>query len=460
MEFLKILKKFVLIYFSLILIFSLTLFIVSSIPSDPIRNNIKQSVPLFMKEGDYPRIAGNHKINQLDNYAESVMLNIIYNIDENHPVESVLRAEFYQIGPDGSMENLRVTSLKALVEDNVEPNIDYPRYWNGYIIIVRPLLAFLSYASIRKLMQILFYLLFSIIVILLSKKVSVISAIAFSLSMILINFMVIPLTIHASFIFFIVFIFMIILLLFPNLSNNNAVFLFFIFGALTSFMDLLTAPLVTFGLPAITLLLLRRQREKTSSIKDYILFLVYISISWILGYALLWGTKWILASIALHENIIMDGINAVIFRISHEVPFGQKFEINAIDAIIRNVQTLYTYTITDYPIIYFALPCLIIVVLVLSIWHRKKADLLFPSILVIIGLSPYLWFAFAANHSYIHHWFTCRIQSVTIFSFLVAFYYFIDWQKMKADMKKPGALIRASKDKRKRRKLQVSIEKL
>lgn len=434
MEFFKTFKKFSIIYVSLVTFFFLSLVLVSLIPSDLVRNNIKQSVPLFIEEGDYPRVAGKHKINQLDNYADSVMLNIIYNIDENRPVESVLRSEFYQLGPDGSMENLRVTSLKALVDDNLEPNVQYTRYWHGYIIIVRPLLVFLDYGSIRKVMQIVFYLLFSIIIILLSKKVSVVSAIAFSISMILINFMVIPLTIHASLIFFIMFIFLIILLLFPNISIKEAAFLFFIVGAFTSFMDLLTAPLVTFGIPAVTLLLLRRKRETNILIKDYFLFLVWVSISWALGYALLWVTKWILASLVLKENIIIDGINAVTFRISNEVPFGQKLEINAIDAIIRNFQTLYTYTITNFPIIYFALPSLIFVLLIFIFWHRKLADLLFPFVLVIISLSPYIWFAFASNHSYIHHWFTCRIQAITIFSFIIAFYYSINWLKIDSDI--------------------------
>ena len=41
-----------------------------------------------------------------------------------------------------------------------------------------------------------------------------------------------------------------------------------------------------------------------------------------MGYALLWASKWLMASIVLQENIWSDGINQAVFRISGDVPSG------------------------------------------------------------------------------------------------------------------------------------------
>jgi len=435
MKIIKLITKFLFLYLALIALFMVSLILVSLIPSETIKDNIKSAIPTLMDEGDYPRVNGKHKTDRVSNYAESIILNIIFCIDESNPIESALRANLYQNTTEYDADNGRVAALADLSKNNLQSNAQYPRYWHGYMVIFRPLLFFIPYLSIRKVLQITFYLLFSIVLSTMSSKLSIFSALAFSLSIILVNISVIPLSIHFSVVFIISFLFMIFILLFPHLPMERMFMTFFIIGALTSFMDLLTAPLVTFGLPAITLLLLRDKMRISGTLKESLTLLLKTGGAWAAGYILLWGTKWILASMIFKENIILQGIQAVTERISHEIPFGEVTHISPLDALIRNIQTLYTYTFTNYRIILVAIPSICFVIFTVLFWHRKKNNLLFPILLMLVGLTPYFWFGFAANHSYIHNYFTFRIQAITIFAFLCAYGYSIDWVKLTTDIK-------------------------
>ncbi|HAH57516.1 MAG TPA: hypothetical protein DCL86_05165, partial [Bacteroidales bacterium] len=49
---------------------------------------------------------------------------------------------------------------------------------------------------------------------------------------------------------------------------------------------------------------------------------------------------------------------------------------------------------------------------------------------LVVAVLPYIWFFGAANHSFVHYWFTYRIQAITISGVLLAFYSLVDWGKV------------------------------
>ena len=71
---------------------------------------------------------------------------------------------------------------------------------------------------------------------------------------------------------------------------------------------------LTVGLPTVILLLVQNSKSPKGSVKNYILLLLSAGFSWVLGYALLWATKWGLASIVMKENIFFVGIQSIIYR--------------------------------------------------------------------------------------------------------------------------------------------------
>ena len=85
-----------------------------------------------------------------DNYADCILTNIIYHIDKNNLVESVLSASYYN--PED--ENVQ-TSFAYAVGNKVEPNVDYSRYWHGSMVLLRPLFIIFDIEGVRMVLGIL-----------------------------------------------------------------------------------------------------------------------------------------------------------------------------------------------------------------------------------------------------------------------------------------------------------------
>ena len=102
--------------------------------------------------------------------------------------------------------------------------------------------------------------------------------------------------------------------------NKNIGVIFFIVGSVTSFMDLLTEPLITLGLPLIIYILLM-QKQRTSLKQDIISF-IKLSILWGLGYALTWLMKWILVSLIYNRDIIQNALQQAKFRSTGMKQYG------------------------------------------------------------------------------------------------------------------------------------------
>ena len=108
---------------------------------------------------------------QFDNYTDALMINTAYSIDNNKPFESSFLArknyipnvtdDIYQdtAGELKSSSKYKyhneVGELNDLVNGEKVESFEYARYWHGYLIILRPLLAFISLNEIRVIFTIM-----------------------------------------------------------------------------------------------------------------------------------------------------------------------------------------------------------------------------------------------------------------------------------------------------------------
>jgi O-antigen/teichoic acid export membrane protein len=51
-------------------------------------------------------------------------------------------------------------------------------------------------------------------------------------------------------------------------------------------------------------------------------------------------------------------------------------------------------------------------------------------VLLVVAFIPWVWYLFAANHSYLHNWFTFRAQAVSVAAILLALMQLVDWNKL------------------------------
>src|SRR5699024_5922954 len=80
-------------------------------------------------------------------------------------------------------------------------------------------------------------------------------------------FIIVPMSLQFSSMFYIMFISMIVLLLYHEKieENNLELYIFFVIGSITSFLDLLTVPLISLGIPLTTYMLLIQNKENKKS---------------------------------------------------------------------------------------------------------------------------------------------------------------------------------------------------
>ena len=90
---------------------------------------------------------------------------------------------------------------------------------------------------------------------------------------------------------------------------------FFVVGMMENFFDFLTYPIITLGIPLILLLWMRVRDEKTD-LKDNLLFTIWSSISWGVGYALTWIAKWGITTVVLGVRYFIRNLSVIEYRLN------------------------------------------------------------------------------------------------------------------------------------------------
>ena len=103
---------------------------VACIPRTGIQHNLEESSALLHEHEVFFYASASNPASRIDRYADSILLNITYYYDSEHPVTSVLRSSYYHT--DSENEN---ANLQYALENHPEPTLDYNRYWHGSIAI-------------------------------------------------------------------------------------------------------------------------------------------------------------------------------------------------------------------------------------------------------------------------------------------------------------------------------------
>ena len=366
------------------------------------------------------------------------MINTAYSIDSTNPIESFIldRKNYipgqtkvvypdsqYNLGANKKYINSETGDLYQTKElyglmhgDNIEDSYEYARYWHGYLVILRPLLLIFSYTGIRIFLLILTIILVLTMIILLCKKINITCGIIYGIGLLAINIFIVSFSINEILIFLLAFISSIILLIKKDPKKNIGIF-FFIIGSISNFIDLLTAPLVTLGITAITYFLIIQKREEKANVKEYIIDLLKIGMSWALGYGITWISKWVITQLALNRPIVTQAIEQALFR--SNVPKYQGIELfGPFDVIKRNLKYLSSTTITVVLGLVFGY------LIFVMIKNRKKKINVIENLkkcipYAVIFFFPIIWYLVIKQHSYTHVNFTYRLLVIPLICFMV-----------------------------------------
>ena len=409
----------------------------SMIPSSLLEKHVIQSSETLEEEGEKILIDLKYKKETLFTFTDALMINTAYSIDNSHPIESFMLARKnyipgqtkqvygdsqYNLGANEKYINKENGDLYQTKElyglmhgENIEDSYEYARYWHGYLVLLRPLLLLGNYCTIRIILFMITLACIVTMLILLWKRINWKISLIYAVGLLSINIFIVSQSINEILIFLVAFISNIVLLVNKEKIKNIGIF-FFIVGSISSFIDLLTAPIITLGLTTITYFLLL-QKEEDISVRKCITEMFKIVIAWVLGYGITWISKWVIMELFFNRNIISQSIKQAMYRTNQVERNGVKLFTPA-QVIIRNIEYL------SNTIIIMLLTIEIIYIIVMLI-KNYKVEISFKRNIkecipyIIVFCFPIAWYMVLKQHSYIHSFFTYRILSVSIISLLI-----------------------------------------
>lgn len=425
--------KYTLVFIILICVYLASLICSSIIPTKWIESNSKKSseeIITYGGEKEIVRIGNKYVIAFL--FTDALMLNTAYSIDTSTPLASPMLARKNYIpgqtqrvfmdlnGNLGASENYKadngdiyqVPEFYGLMHgENIADSFEYARYWHGYLIFLRPLLVIMDYQGIRILMQVITIILMIVMLGLIAKKIKWQIAVMFLIGFLSIDIFIAARAFNAICVFIIAIVSTIFILLKKD-SEKNIAINFFVIGSVTSFIDLLTTPLVTLGIPIIVYLLLIQKNGK--NLKKCLIELVKICLMWGIGYGLTWATKWILVQLMYNRPIIQNALTQAQVRIVTNKTTFLNMMINignflSYEVIFANIMIMISYAI------------------IMLVKNRNKELNIKNNIVqsipyLIVAMMPLAWYAVLKQHSMIHRFFTYRALVITIITLMVSEY--------------------------------------
>ena len=372
------------------------------LPTEPMRAHLAEAAVVLSGEREYHRVIPGVVSTQLENYTDSWMMgNAVY--DSPRPVyERALTCTSADFG-GGPLDGL----VRYLGAEKGYREVDYTRYWHGYLVLLKPFFLLFDYADLRVFNVIVQLLLVFLIFRAFSKAGYELEAWGYVLSVLFMMPVVIPLSIQFSVIFYLTnFSVLVLLKAYDWIVEQNGLLLYFqLIGMCASYFDLLTYPTASLGVPLVCILLLGADRDSWTKVKN----VVSLSVSWGFGYGAMWAGKWILSTLVLRDNVMANALSQILLRASH-TQNGERLTV--LDTWLRNVE------------FYFEKPYLILIALCLAavfagIFRSRGqlADVCIDSIpFLLVAVMPFMWYALAGQHSYEHHWFTFRGLVTTVFA--------------------------------------------
>ena len=363
------------------------------LPDKAIRRHVAKSAPVIAEEGLYPEAIIPVEQCRMDNFTDALIMNQIYNIDRKHPVKSaMMMIRSSERGRDWDQPGLLVRRVNGETLE-VEP---YARYWHGSTFLFRFLFLVMDYSAMRFVLFIISSMLLVLMLCAYCPEAGLMKTLALTIGFVATYGFVTQFSMQ----FFPVLAITAISVLFVIKSKKPVGMLFFVVGSLTCYLDLLTTPLMTLGIPLVVLLSLKPDED--FCFKDNLLEIIKLILFWGLGFALTFVTKWALASLVLGENIFADAYEVSLYRMEAE-------EFTRWDAVAKNLGMINWWIVG----------IVAVVMLVIGLMKRWKFNYKKVLLFVIISVMPYVWYCVLANHSYLHWWFTYRLQVVTVVSLLM-----------------------------------------
>ena len=436
------------------------LFVTALIPQNALQKNMEKSSDYYNNHQMFDHVTDYMFLSRQDNYADCILTNIIYHIDQNNLAESILSASYYNPEDEGVQ-----TSFAYAVGSKVEPNVDYSRYWHGSMVLLRPLFIIFDIAGVRMVLGILILIMTVWFEVLLFKNHYSVFGVCYGIGLILVSVWMCAFCVEYAMPFVVMSVELPVLFALltrayekKDVQNDKVkrdehklgnqkedehkldnfkpeVILWAVLacaGIVTAFVDFLTTETITFTMAYVLYLIVKNRHNQMRTVKEELIYLVKSGIVWLVSYGVMIALKWVLALIVLGKDAFFNALSQAALRISGDATLGNVTGAEVVSdyerisgALWRNIGCIYPFKSTmSYGTAMIFI--LLVGLVVFSIWYlfREKAKSCINKVLVMVSLIPVLRFLVLNNHSYIHFFFTYRalLVSVVVIMYILACY--------------------------------------
>ena len=378
----KLFLRIMMAYLLLALVFTGAVTASFSIPTRAIEQQVRASVDEVTTDSKmFSTRLGMLEPYKLGSFSDCVILGIAYCGDSSQPLQSAMNAKFVM------KDSSPVLGARQMLEDTVGNGLQpviYSRYWHGNQAIVRPLLCVTDVHGIRIINIVLLAVLLLLLLAALWKRVKPGDALIITLLLAVVMIPSVPLCLNYVPTFYIALIASLLILWWKPATSrwDNTVVLFFVIGAATTFLDLLTTPMVAMAVPLTVYMLYRRPRRTWRAV-------IFLALAWLAGYALLWATKWALAALITGHAAFQDAMGAVTQRtVGHDEQDYMRWCLK------------WTFA---------ALAATVVTVAVVTVLLRcSRAILRRNSWMLLVAMSSFVWAFVLLEHTWHHLHFTWR----------------------------------------------------
>lgn len=276
-------------------------------------------------------------------------------------------------------------------------------------MVLKPLLMVMTYMDVRMLNMLGQGGLVLAIILLMQKRGLGRYIVPFAVSLVCLSPIAMPFSMQFSTVFYVFAIAMVLMLWKPKFAEEKIGMstFFLLIGMMTSFIDFLTYPIASFGMPFLLLMLLRKDNDKQA--KTF----VQLGIWWVVGYFGMWAGKWLIAGLFGGEEYFWYNLLSTIdTRSSME---SASIPLSYMDVLgsVMSVFAKKPYLLLGGGI---AIGCG--VSMYRSRGNRKVLKPSYALLMALVSVLPFLWYLGTSNHTYNHAFFTSRGLIVTVFGLL------------------------------------------
>lgn len=383
------------------------LFLVHLLPVQPMQEHVYWSLEMIEKEFVDEVMVEGYKSTLTGNFTDCLMLEHAVYKTESHSIWEQILHMYRSESCEDEDHWWPGYSLNDYLKKTPQPReVEYARYWHGYLVVLKPLLLLTSFNTLRLLNSALQLLLSGAVVMSFCQKKASSLAIGFLLSLPFLFFVSTYASLSLSICFYILVITLLIQLKFESYFRKKGIYgeFFLIIGMATSYFDFLTYPLVTLVFPLCVYLHFNNESMGRSVRK-----MVQHSVQWLLGYMGLWASKWILSDLFTDSSTISDAVNTLQTRTYSAA--GCSRIIGFFSVVRKNIQP---YSNWCYVILMFVALVMLLSGIVKQGIKRENIQRFISYIL--LALYPLVWFFVTQNHSEQHWQFTCRILACSVFA--------------------------------------------